>query len=641
MPPNGDKLNRVEELKEKLFSRNYEMKVEHRDNFTHPDHTNVPDSWKDSEGGYRKAEEFFMQTSKFQKFFKWSLIFFACALLYAAYTFFAGSNTVSNENIEIAILGNSFTDGGAELPLTISITNKNSSSLELVDLIIEYPKSSHSGIVESTERMRESLGTIPAGGIRNENIKVVLFGEQGSVRPIKISLEYRVQGSNAIFVKEKTHEVSINSTPIDLSLNAPSSISPNQEITLDVKAVLNSPNPISDILVRVDYPVGFQFTSAKPSPASGNNIWSLGDLAPGADRNIRIQGKMLDVSDGEEKTFRVWTGSRSPSDKYEIEVVFNSLSHTILMSKPFIEARLFIDGVYKNFYTATSKGKISGEIRYANNLDASISDVEIRAEITGNALDKKSIIPQQGFYNSLKNEIVWNKSSNSKLAEIKPGDSGVLVFSLMPTSLFYGAGSILNEPKIDINVSIEGKAENSGYESSSLENSESKTIYIISDVGFANKALHYSGAFKNTGPIPPKVGQETTYTVVWTLSNSSNNISNAIVRSALPSWVRYTGEISPSTENIEYNSSTREITWSIGTLKKGTGISSNVREASFKIGFTPSLSQLNTAPTIVNDAILTGHDDFANVDIRVSKPSLNTNLINDASFPEGGERVRE
>ena len=58
---------------------------------------------------------------------------------------------------------------------------------------------------------------------------------------------------------------------------------------------------------------------------------NLGDLAPGAERNISILGKMLDVFDGEEKVFRVWSGSQSPSDKSLIEIVFNSLEHTVII----------------------------------------------------------------------------------------------------------------------------------------------------------------------------------------------------------------------------------------------------------------------------------------------------------------------
>ncbi|MCE9549210.1 DUF11 domain-containing protein [Candidatus Nomurabacteria bacterium] len=636
-----EKLNRVEELKTKLFSKNFQMKIEHRDNFTHLEKKDVPDSWNDESQSHPFGGKFFTQTSVFKRFFIFSISFFLLAVAYASYTFFIGGNTVSNDNIEISVLGNAFTAGGEDLPLTIGIINKNSLPLDLVDLVIEYPKSSSLDLSQETERLRESLGTIPAGGFRNENVKIVLFGEQGSIRPIKISLEYRVEGSNAIFVKEKTHQVSINSTPIDLSFDAPTTMSPNQDITLNVKATLNSTKTANNILVKVDYPVGFQFNSSNPKPSLGNNIWNLGDLASGAERNITIQGRMVDVFDGEEKTFRVWSGLQSETDKSAIQVVFNSLGHTVLINKPFIEAKLYVNGDYQREYSVDSKGKMTGEIRWANNLDTKINDLEIRAHITGNALNKSSILPQLGFYNSLTDEIVWDKNSRDVFAEVNPGDSGVVTFSLSPASLFSGSSGMLIDPSINIEVSISGKQELSGYSTKDLENSESKLIRIISDVGLVTKVLYYSGGFTNTGPIPPKVGQETTYTVVWSVSNTSNNVSKGVVSATLPSWVLFLGNAKPSTEDVTYNSFTREITWDIGSISKGTGITGGTKEVSFQIGLSPSLSQVGTAPVLINEAVLTGQDDFAKVNVRVSKPALSTSLNNDPGFPNFGERVVE
>ncbi|KKR64972.1 MAG: hypothetical protein UU07_C0046G0006, partial [Parcubacteria group bacterium GW2011_GWF1_40_5] len=46
-------------------------------------------------------------------------------------------------------------------------------------------------------------------------------------------------------------------------------------------------------------------------------------------------------------------------------------------------------------------------------------------------------------------------------------------------------------------------------------------------------------------------------------------------------------------------------------------------------------------PVIINEAVLTGHDDFANVDVRVNKASLNTILNNDPTFPPSGAIVVE
>ncbi len=629
-----EKLNRIEDMKTKLNNKNYEASHEYRNSFVFKNDRDVPDSWGDKKKNnfFDFQEKFFKKTSMFKKFFTYSIIFFVLALAYASYMFFAGGNTVSNNNIDISVLGSTFTAGGEELPLQIEITNKNNAALELADLLVEYPKSSSGDLTGETEHLRESLGSIPSGGIKNDNIKVTLFGEQGSIRPIKISLEYRVAGSNAIFVKEKLFEVTVSSAPIDLSIDAPTEASPNQDVTLSVKATLNATKSASKILIRFDYPVGFQFQSSVPSPSFGNNVWSLGDLSPGAEKEIKVTGKMIDVSDGEEKTFHIFSGSENDSDKSLIGIVFNSLGHTLLIKKPFIEAKVMINGVYQSEYAVDSSTPISANVNWVNNLDTKVNDLEIRAKIYGNALNRKTINAQSGYYNSSLDTIIWDKNSQKSFAEVNPGDSGSVDFKFSPLSLFSSAGGMLSEPIVNIEVSISAKQPMEGNEIQKLDNSESKIIRIISNVGFTTKVLHYSGAFTNTGAMPPKIENETTYTIVWSLSNTANNISGAQVRSTLPSWVRFVGPISPPTEDLTYNPSTREIIWNIGGIPKGTGITGGDRDVSFQIGFTPSLSQVGTMPTLINDATLTGHDDFAKVDIRVNKVPLNTLLQDDPTF---------
>ncbi len=635
-----NKLNRLEELKGKLFSKSYKIKIEHRDSFSRLNRNDVSDFWKTKEKREENStEKFFMKTSRFKKFFIFSVVFFVLTLGYATYVFFVGGNTVSNDNIDISILGNNFTAGGEELPLIVGITNKNSSSLDLVDLVVEYPKGSTTDLSSDTERFRESLGTIPAGAVRNKNFKVVLFGEQGSVRLIKISIEYRVAGSNAIFVKDKSYEVTVSSTPINLVVDAPLSISPNQDITLNVKATLNATKPAQKILVRIDYPVGFTFIKSVPAPSSSNNIWNLGDLAPGTEHNISISGKMVDVFDGEEKTFSTSSGLQSTTDKSVISVVYNNVKNTITIKKPFIEASLFINGVYQREYATDVKTPINAEIRYVNNLDTKVDDMQIEARISGNAFNRNTIRVQQGFYDSAKDVITWNKNSKNQLAEVNPGDSGSVVFSVSPLSLFSAAGGMISDPSINIEIGISGKQSTQGFAINELNNFSSAIVRIISDVGFSAKALYYSGPFSNTGPIPPKVEKATTYTVVWTLSNTANSIGKVRVNSTLPPWTTFVGPISPAGENLTYNSSTKEIVWNADRIGKGVGITGDPRTVSFQISFSPSLSQVGTTPIIINDAILTGHDDFANVDVRVNKQGINTRLDSDPAFPATGAVV--
>ncbi|MBI3888427.1 hypothetical protein HY311_01390 [Candidatus Nomurabacteria bacterium] len=629
-----NKLNRLEELKERLFSSNYKTKIEHRDEYSRLRRDEVSDSWGDKQKPEPDTEDnFFMKTSRFKKFFIFSIVFFGLTCLYAAYVFFAGGNTVSNNNIDISILGNNFTAGGEELPLIVGITNKNSSPLELADLIMEYPKGTSADLSTDTQTSRTSLGVIPAGAVRNENLKVTLFGEQGSVRPIKFTLEYRVAGSNAIFVKEKDYQVNISSTPINLSVDGPLTISPNQNITLNIKETLNATKPAPKILMKLIYPVGFQFISAVPAPSSGNNVWNLGDLAPGSEHDISISGKMVDVFDGEQKTFNISTGTQSDSDKSSIAVVFNSAMQTITVKKPFVEANIYINGISSSTYATDSKTPVDIEIRYVNNLDTTVNDLQIQAKVSGNALNRQSITAQRGFYDSGTDTITWDKNYQNQFKEVNPGDSGSVSFSVSPLSLFSAAGGVLSSPLINVGVNVSGSSVGQ------LTNSASAVIRVISDVGFSAKALYYSGPFTNTGPIPAKVGKKTSYTIVWNLSNTANSISKAQVNSTLPPWIDFVGAISPPGENLTYNASTREIVWNADRIQRGAGITGAAKTVSFQVSFTPSLSQVGTAPTIINDAVLTGHDDFANVDVRVNKAGLTTKLDGDPQFPAGAGGV--
>ena len=639
-----EKVNNIEELKRKLASKTFQPGFEHRDSFKHVDKQEVPDSWesetKDPDSPTYQ-QKFFMKTSVFKNFFLFSIIFFVLAVGYATFVYFTAGNTVSNDNIDISILGNTFTAGGDELSLVVGITNRNSSPLELVDLLVEYPKGGDEDTHVGNERLRLSLGTIDPGATRNENLKLVLFGEQGSTKTIKFSLEYRVKGSNAIFVKEKPYQVSVSSTPINLIVDAPNVISPNQDISLSIKSTLNAPKPVSNTLLKVDYPPGFTFVSAVPKPAIGNNVWDMGDLAPGVERVISISGKMVDVFDGEEKDFRVSTGSQAAGSKTDIGIVFNSVVHKVAVERPFIEANLLVNGVYQKEYTANSRNPIKAEINWRNNLDTKIDDIEITAKLTGNAFDKKTVSATQGLYNSTAVAATWNKFTNPDLSEVNPGDSGTVTFSILPIPLFSASNGLTTDPSVHIEVSIAGKQLVEGYSPKELNGSDSKTIKIISDVGVGATALHYSGPFKNTGPIPPKAEQQTTYTIVWSLSNTANDISKGEVRATIPPWTRFLNVQTPSSEDLTYNSSSREIIWKIGKIPKGTGLTKANRTVSFQVAFTPLLSQVGTIPVIINETILTGHDDFANVDIKASKAALRTDLNSDTGFPRGGGLVTQ
>ena len=598
----------------------------------------IPTKWgtKPPLKGIRK-KKITISSSFFKNFFIFSIIVFFGSLLFAFFMFRGGFTTVSSENIDITILGNAFTPGGEDLQLQIEITNRNSAALEFSDLLLEYPKGSLGETEGDYVRIRRSLGTIGAGETAIESIKIVLFGEQGSVKDVRVALEYRIEGSNAIFVRETSYEITISSAPISLTVEAPKTITSGQEITLEIGAVLNIDRVIEDMRLKVLYPPGFEFKEASPSPALGTNVWDLGDLSPGTEKKISITGTVFG-QDGESRTFKVFSGSEDPADPSKIGVVFNSLLHTTIVIRPFIEARITLGGVYRDEYAVASQKEISIEIPWSNNLTSRIDNVEIKVKLSGNALDQTSVQSRRGFYSSALNTITWDKNTDTSFTSIASGQSGAVDFSVSSLPLFSGTQTLLLNPQIVVEVSIKGK-ESIGGVTKELINIESRTFKIVSDFQIAAKALHYTGPFTNSGTLPPQVNQETEYAILWSVTNSSNRISQALAKTTLPSYVRFTGVISPLSEDVSFDEATREVTWNIGTVPRGTGLTREDLEVAFQVAFLPSLAQVGQKPTLIGETTLTGQDVFADSLIQNKKRSLDTRLSNDPGFNPNDDKV--
>lgn len=627
------KKNRLESLDRQLY-----MKDESKVRKTHPgvlhkQEYDAPKEWtaKDETPFIDRTPH--IKPSMFKKFFIVCLIFFVAASAFAAYKFFGGSNTVSSQNIDISIIGNSFTAGGEELPLQLEIKNNNAVALQFANLRLEYPKGSDDSNPDSVERKNISIGTIGAGKTITQDLSVTLFGEQGSTRTIKGTLEYRITGSNAIFTKEKDYTVNISSAPLTLTVKGPTETAANQPFTLDINTVLNAPTAAPHTLVRIEYPPGFQYKDANPKPILSNNVWELGALKQGVPNIISVQGSLIG-QDGEQRSFRVSAGEQSPKDQATIAVTYSSYLHTLTIKKPFIEARLLVNGEDKDEYVS-GPTTIRGEILWTNNLPNKVDNVEIYAKFGGSAFNESAITPASGFYDSGNNQIIWDKNTNPDLGSIEPGETGKVAFTLVPSVPASGTTS----PQVVVDISIKGTQPALGNAISTVNNTNHRVIKITSDFQLAGQSRYYTGPFTNSGPIPPKAEQPTTYTITWSITNSANKIVNAQATTVLPSYVSWVGTVSPQSQNVTYDNGSRQITWKIGDVNAGTGLSGQSREVSFQVKLIPSLTQVGSVPLLIDKTTLTGQDIFTGQTITLVRPPLNTRLSNDSGFIPGNEKV--
>lgn len=622
--------NKIEELKNKIYSKKQKFSKKGRSAIHERPHS-VATSWKDEgvEKVIKKPAKSLLGSTMFRKLFFGSIIFFIASALFSLYMFFGESNTVSGSNIDITILGNAFTAGGEELPLQIQISNRNSVRLEYSDLLIEYQRGAGQG--EDVFRQRIGVGNIPAGDVVTELLNVTLFGQQGTARDIRMTLEYRVPGSNAIFIKEKIYTVNISSAPVNLSVTGPESSGANQNISFNIKSSLNTTETVKNMMIVVNYPRGFDFKSASPPPTFGDNIWILGDINPGVERQIKVDGIIVAQS-GEQRAFNVFVGQQKNVNERDMGVQFNSQSYVVSIQRPLLDTKITVNGNPAPEVPITSNSNIKGEIEWKNSTNQKITDVEIVAEVTGSIVNFSSLT-SSGFYESSTNKIIWNRQNNAALGEVAPGQSGKLSFNfstLPPTS-----GTEAN-----ISLSIKARNPNNTNEFLDIKNFDRKVLKLGTNLQMVGHALYSSGAFANTGPIPPTPGQPTTYTISWSLVNSLNDVSGAEVRGKLPIYVEYVGTKSPNSESVVYNQTTKEIVWNVGNLRKGTGSSLPARELQFQVRFNPSSVHLDQVMDLVQDIKYKGLDVVTNIQINSTYPNIKSRLDKDLNYNPQNDKVQ-
>jgi len=611
--------NNIEDIKRNLYDPN-DHSVEHqRVGVLHRVTHEVPKEWQDDQNktGDNMNNKFKKPPmSPFKKFFLISAIFFIGALGFAVYKFSSNDTSVTSDKINIEVIGNSFTKGGDILPLQIEITNKNSASLELANLIVEYPKGAEDDTANVVRLPKDSIGTIKAGETVIRNIEVKLYGEEKSIRNIKVSLDYHPQGSNATFTKDKYYPVTISLAPISINIVGPSETTSNQMVSFTITTSLNtSLSSDSNPILQVTYPNNFVFDSATPSPIFGNSVWDISSVSTAKPITVEIKGRIIG-QEGEEQIFHAYAGTSDSMDQSEVSIVYSSILQKILITKPFLDAKILVNGRDEETSIVSGGQNVTAQISWANNLSTRITDGQIIVSLSGNAFDKTTVDSSNGFYDSINNQIIWDKTSVPDFAEINPGQSGTVSFNFKPLSLV-GSSTALRNPQISIKVSIKGRQPLLGSTYSDVNNFSEKIIKILSDFQIVSSAAYGSGS------IPPKAETETKYVVTWTLSNSANSITGASARSVLPIYVNWVGLYLGAGENVTYNEVTREVIWNIGSVVPNTGITTN-REISFIISIKPSLAQVGSVPQLMKEVSLSGTDSFTGTAVKTTYSSIMT-----------------
>jgi hypothetical protein len=285
------------------------------------------------------------------------------------------------------------------------------------------------------------------------------------------------------------------------------------------------------------------------------------------------------------------------------------------------------------------RDEVSVSLNWGNNLPDRLFNNRMVVKLDENLIDKRSVVSNEGFYNSIDNTITWDRTNTPGLSELDTNEIGNSFFKFK--LLDFSQEAVFSQPSFGISAFFEGQRVGADQLSEKVTSDSQRLVKIETEADFSARSIHSVGPFKNSGPVPPRVGQDTSYTIVWSITNTTNTLNQTKVKTTLPAYVNWTGSISPPEEKIIYDPNTREVSWQAGEVSAGTGETAPVREAYFQVSITPSLSQVGQLVRLTNQSHFQATDSFTNTIMTKTGEAVTTDLTNDPKFGRNDQLVTE
>ncbi len=633
---NRRKESKIDKVRESLYSKTERLKKrDYTSDFSVPlsnESLEVSEKWKKENPPQKPADR---PRKADSNFIKWllvsSLSFFLLASLAAFWMFFSEPNRISQENILISSTLPRVIGSGEEISFQVILTNDNPERLEDAELIVEFPQGTTSDQISlhgRPPRYEESLGAIQSGQSLNKRLSTVFFGEEGTEHDVIVSLRYRLGGSANIITKSETKRITLGSSPLNLKIEALSELAPGATLTLTL--TLTPRTDIAEVILEANYPFGFFLLSAVPQSTVENNIWKFSNLRADQEIQIVLRGR-IEASEGETRSIGFSAGLPDNSGK-AIQSALVSKTHELNVRYDDEGLEILISGDPSKQVAVPSSGNRFVDITWTNTEEYRLVNGQVEVKLSGNGFDKNLVsASRDGFYRASTGTIFWDQTNFSALASISVGTDDSVNFRFSPAGDLASFGN----PEMTIEVTFQADSP-----SGPVRRTATRTVRFLTDLSIRADLLHFAGPFQNSGPLPPRADQPTTYTVRWNLFSSTSDVEGAVVEARLPNYVSFTGEKS-SGENITYNETTRIVRWEAGRIPRGTGPVATPRQAFFQISFLPSTAQIGQQPVLMQGIQVLGHDTFTGQAVSDSFPALSTVFSGDPDYRQEYRRVVE
>ena len=517
-------------------------------------------------------------------------------------------NSYSKDIVKLEIDGPDKAEPGEEISYEVKYKNRGGTTLEDVVMVFKYPDNSVS-IDEEGRRIEMELDELSPGESESFEFKSRVFGAKGEELEFKVSMSYKAKGLQATYDSEASIVTKIKDVPLSLVFDMPSKVTMNQEVGMVLNYYSSLDWAISGLGIRLEYPSGFEVSDSGEGSIGGGE-WMIPVLNKSEGGRIEVKGRFKEEVGGigdVRAQLGVWIDDRF--------IVLEEEIKEVVVIKPKIVLSQYINGDADR--SVSSGDLLHYELVFKNTGNSSFRDLSLVSRLTG-PLNWDTLRSDDGEVLS-DGVVQWN--SSDELRDLDSGEEGRVEFWVEVSDS--SAIKSLRSPVLVNSITL-----------ADIDFTFQTRVNSVSS--FSQRGYYEDEVFGNSGPIPPEVGKDTTYTIIWRVENYSNALEDAKVRATLPAGVLLSGRVFPeeSRGQIAFDSKSREVLWSVGGVPAGSGAGLPAQTIVFQIELEPQDGQRGEVVPLVGEATFTATDRWTDRSIETESDMIDSTLPHDKTIDE-------
>lgn len=531
---------------------------------------------------------------------------------------YRSTKQVDASHIQLAIAYPAHLTSGGTLTYTVSVQNTSNVDWTATDVLFTPPagftfqESMPKGQV-SEQNIAVSLGTLAADETKTFAVSGRLIGEEGetalaraevAISPINFPKEKIVASQTATTV--------LGALPLDISVEAAKSAAVGERVAAIIHVRNLSDIAIESAALKLSPPAGMQLaiedTGFSPDFSVVDSFWRIPVLQP-LDEIVRYSVLYVNGSPGDRREL----GVSVIQQQKDHTVTLRDISHVVAVTSSNLSVTQAFNQDTDGSLTVTAGQRIEGAVQYKNTGATGLTDAIVRVKFEGSGLDLSTLKLTSGAYNPTTNTITWTAASLAALKNILPGSSGEIAYSfqILPYDKFPLQPNGKNQQLIAT----------ASLDSPDLPTPTGQARQVISDrflmpvqtgILLGVDAFYDDGRLGITseGPLPPKVGQQTTYTLRIRTGSTLNDIESMTVKIVLPDGVLYTSKFYKTTGEIDFNDRTNTMTWTMPLMEGLTGRVTSPQELDMQVAITPGENVRGQEVRLMKSIQAAGVDSF-------------------------------